>query len=230
MKRLCVAAVVTLSSLVMAQEIGTEITPVTPDNRPAQVNQPNDNPYATAPQNSGTATAQDPKAAAAPVEAGGQRSAAKGAFGIRATFGGQTVPLVGRGTAAAPAETGTVGLAYWGSDNLAVLFDLGFGMGISGGGVLVGFAAGVGMDYFFRTSNDALRPLINVQVALGSSISSDIGNAMQLTAQFGGGAAYFFNQHFSVSGRIGLGLRLPFSTGSTTLTTFTPAVGAAWYF
>lgn len=228
MKRLFVVLLVTLSSMVMAQEIGTEITPVTPDNKPKPVNQPNDNPYATQPP----ANPENPKAGApaAAVDAGGERSAGKGAFGIRATFNGQGIPVVGRGTAAAPAETGTIGLAYWGSDNLTVLFDLGFGLGISGGGALIGFAAGVGMDYHFRTTADALRPLINVQVAIGSSISSDIGNALQLSAQFGGGAAYFFSPHFSVSGRIGLGLRLPFATGSMTLTTFTPAVGAAWYF
>ena len=228
MKRLCVVVLVTLSSMAVAQEIGTEITPVTPDNKPKPVNQPNDNPYATQPP----ANPENPKAGApvAPTDAGGERSAGKGAFGIRATFGGQSVPVVGRGTAAAPAETGTIGLAYWASDNLTMLFDLGFGLGISGGGVLLGFGAGIGMDYHFRTSADALRPLINVQVGVGSAISADIGNALQLTAQFGGGAAYFFNPHFSVSGRIGLGLRLPFSTGSTTLTTFTPAVGAAWYF
>lgn len=228
MKRLCVAVLVTLSSMAVAQEIGTEITPVTPDNKPKPVNQPNDNPYATQPP----ANPENPKAGApaAAVDAGGERSAGKGAFGIRATFGGQGIPVVGRGTAAAPAETGTIGLAYWGSDNLTVLFDLGFGLGISGGGALIGFAAGIGMDYHFRTTADALRPLINVQVAIGSAISADLGNALQLSAQFGGGAAYFFNPHFSVSARIGLGLRLPFATGSMTLTTFTPAVGAAWYF
>ncbi|MDP3236900.1 MAG: hypothetical protein Q8S33_22335 [Myxococcales bacterium] len=227
MKRLFVVLLVTLSSMVMAQEIGTEITPVTPENKPNPVNQPNDNPYATQPANP-----ENPKAGApvAAVDAGGARSAGKGAFGIRATFAGQPIPVFTIGPNTTPPETGSVGLAYWGSDNLAVLFDLGFGLGISGGGARVGFAAGVGIDYHFRTTADALRPLINVQVAIASAIANDIGNALQLSGQFGGGAAYFFSPHFSLTGRISLGLRIPFASGLVTLTTFTPAVGAAWYF
>lgn len=232
MKRLCVAVVVALSSIAVAQEIGTEITPVTPGSNPnttTPANQPNDNPYANNPP-PGDKPGDQKAAPKAAASTDGLLSAGKGAFGVRATFGGQAVGIAGRGVAAPPVDTGTVGLAYWGSDNFTLLFDLGFGMGISGGGVLIGFGAMVGMDYHFRTPADALRPLINVQVGLGSAISSDIGNAMQLSAQVGGGAEYFFSPSFSVSGRVGLGLRLPFSTGSMTLTTFTPAVGAAWYF
>lgn len=229
MKRLCVAVVMALSSMAVAQEIGTEITPVTPgsSNNTQPVNQPNDNPYATTQPKEGDKPA-DPKGAPKKESSDGQVSAGKGAFGLRATFGGQSVGLAGRGVAATPISTGTVGFAYWGSDAFTLLFDLGFGMGISGGGVLVGFGATVGMDYHFRTPAEGLRPLIHVQLGLGSAIAADL--ALELSAQVGGGAEYFFSPSFSVSGRVGLGLRLPFSTGSMTLTTFTPAAGAAWYF
>jgi hypothetical protein len=219
-----------LSSMAVAQEIGTEITPVTPgsSNTTQPVNQPNDNPYATQPKEGDKPAEQK----GAPKKEGteGQASAGKGAFGLRATFGGQGIGLAGRGVAAAPVPTGTVGFSYWGSDAFTLLFDLGFGMGISGGGVLLGFGATVGMDYHFRTPADGLRPLIHVQVGIGSAIASDIGNALELSAQVGGGAEYFFSPSFSISGRLGLGLRLPFASGSMTLTTFTPAAGAAWYF
>lgn len=229
MKRLFVVLLVTLSSMVMAQEIGTEITPVTPDNKPKPVNQPNDNPYATQPP----ANPENPKAGApaAAVEAGGERSAGKGAFGIRATFNGQVIGSSRVGTGSVPIETGTVGLAYWASESLTLLFDLGFGLGISGSGVNLGFGAGLGMDYHFRTAADALRPLFHLQVGIGSAIAPDIGNALQLSAQVGGGAEYFFSPSFSLTGRVSLGLRLPFASGqAVVLTTLTPAVGAAWYF
>ncbi len=231
MKRLCVAVLVTMSSMALAQEIGTEITPVTPGSgttKPA--NQPNDNPYANNPPNNTGDKQGEVKPAAKPVSADGILSAQKGAFGVRATFGGQGIGLAGRGTAAAPVDTGSLGFSYWGSDAFTLLFDVGVGLGISGGGVLFGFGATIGMDYHFRSPTDALRPLINVQVGIGSGIAADLGNSLQLSAQVAGGAEYFFSPSFSVSGRIGLGLRLPFSSGSMTLTTFTPAAGAAWYF
>lgn len=232
MKRLCVAVVVAMSAVAVAQEIGTEITPVTPDNKPRPVNQPNDNPYATQPTQPPAGDRADARPApAAPVDAGAQRSAGKGAFGIRGTFGGQSVGASRVGMGATPIEVGTVGLAYWGSDNFALLFDLGFGLGITGGGANIGLAALVGMDYLFRTTSDALRPLFHLQAGVASTIAPDLGSALALTATVGGGAAYFFSPNFSLTGRLGLGFRLPFASGQTTvLTTLTPAVGAAWYF
>lgn len=227
MKRLSVAVgmmVVLLGAAVQAQEIGTEITPVTPDNKPQP--QPNDNPYANQQQpKEGDKPVEKPKAA--PVQSGG--SADKGAFGIRATFGGQGIPTAPRGSAGVAVPAGTVGLSYWATEQFTLLFDLGFGMGITGSFAL-GFGATVGMDYHFRSAGDSLRPLINVQIGLGSPISTQIGNGMSLFGQVGGGAEYFFSPSFSLSGRIGLGFSLPFDSGAFSLSTFTPAVGAAWYF
>lgn len=212
------------SALVQAQEIGTEITPVTPDNKPQP--QPNDNPYANTqqPPKEGDKPVEKPKAAA--VQSGG--SAEKGAFGIRGTFGGQGIPAVSLMSSAA-SPTGTVGLAYWATEQFTLLFDLGFGMGI-GGSFALGFGATVGMDYHFRTSADALRPLINVQVGIGSPIRTSIGSGMSLFGQIAGGAEYFFSPSFSLTGRIGLGFSLPFDNAIFSLATFTPALGAAWYF
>lgn len=227
MKHLCVAVVMALSSMAVAQEIGTEITPVTPGSGTTTqpVNQPNDNPYATQPpQKEGDKPAEKPKAA--PVAEGG--SAGKGAFGVRATFGGQSVPRT-TGTGTALVDSGTVGLSYWATDGFTLLFDLGFGMSV-GGSFAMGFGALVGMDYHFRSPGDSLRPLINVQVGLGAPISASIGRGMALFGQVGGGAEYFFTPSFSLTGRIGLGFNLGFDNGTFTLTTITPAVGAAWYF
>lgn len=234
MKRLCVAVLVTMSSMALAQEIGTEITPVTPGsgNTTKPANQPNDNPYANNPPPNNTADKQgEVKPAAKPVSADGVLSAQKGAFGMRGTFGGQVLGASRVGMGATPLEVGTIGLAYWATDSFSLLFDLGFGLGLSGAGANIGFAALIGMDYHFGSTADALRPLFNLQVGVGSTISSDIGSALSLTAQVGGGAAYFFSPRFSLTGRLGLGFRLPFGSGqAVVLTTLTPAVGAAWYF
>lgn len=207
MKRLFAVALVLSATLASAQEIGTEIAPPPPPPAPETKPQP-----AAAP--------------AEPVIA----SAGKGAFGIRATYIGQTLsaPLAGA-AGLIPLQTGSIGAAYFATDNFTLLFDVGFGLGVSNI-VRVGFLAQVGFDYHFRTPNDALRPLINVQVGVGSPITNNI--AVQIEAQVAGGAAYFFSKSFSITGRIGLGTVLAFPGGgfSMTLSTFTPSLGAAWYF
>ena len=131
MKRLCVAVLVTMSSMALAQEIGTEITPVTPGsgNTTKPANQPNDNPYANNPPANTGDKQGEVKPAAKPVSSDGILSAQKGAFGVRATFGGQGIGLAGRGTAAAPVDTGSLGFSYWGSDQFTLLFDVGVGLG-----------------------------------------------------------------------------------------------------
>lgn len=205
MKRFFAVALVLSASLVSAQEIGTEIAPPPPP--PAPENKPQ--PVATAP--------------AEPVIA----SAGKGAFGIRATYVGQGLIAPGAGNVALP--TGSVGAAFWATDNFTLLFDVGFGLGVNNS-ISVGFLAQVGFDYHFRTPNDALRPLINVQVGLGTPITNNI--AIQVEAQLAGGAAYFFSKSFSITGRVGLGTVLAFPGGNfrMALSTFTPSLGAAWYF
>lgn len=207
MKRFFAVALVLCATLAGAQEIGTEIAPPPPPPTPENKAQP----VATAPSE--------------PVIA----SAGKGAFGIRATYIGQSlgVPQIGAGVVGL--QTGTVGAAFWATDNFTLLFDVGFGLGLLNA-VQVGFLAQVGFDYHFRTPNDALRPLINVQVGVGSPITNNL--AIQIEAQVAGGAAYFFSRSFSITGRLGLGTVLAFPGGNfrMTLSTFTPSLGAAWYF
>ncbi len=223
MKNLCAAMVLVSSVMAMGQEIGTEITPVTPTSGASRpVNQPNDNPYA--PAATTTPDAQKPVNALVSLA-----SAGKGAFGIRASFAAGGLPTLST-AANTTTSVGTIGLSYFATDGLTLLFDLGAGLGIVRGNALFGFSAAIGIDYHFRTPADALRPIFNLQVGLGSAIAQDLGVGLGLFAQVGGGAEYFFNPSFSVIGRLGLGFSVAFNSGAVLLSSVTPGVGAAWYF
>jgi hypothetical protein len=244
-KRLCVAVLLLVGTSVWAQEIGTELTPVTPDssaNKPKQEPPPDtsnqggtseSNPWgkkSDGSQSSSKKKDEAKKAAAAPeVPREGMVSAGAGAFGIRGTIGGgDGVPSLATGGAAAP-SIGSIGIAYWATDGFSLLFDAGFGMAVSPSFAL-GFSAVVGMDYHFGAVTDALRPLFNLQVGVVTGLGGDPIASMALTAQAAGGAAYFFNPHFSLTGRIGLGFRLGFANSAVVFALVTPSIGAAWYF
>jgi hypothetical protein len=243
-KRLCVSVMLLVGTSVLAQEIGTEITPVTPDssaNKPKQEPPPPDdttsnqntgstepNPWSSKSSSSGKKKDEAKKAAAAEVSREGMVSAGAGMFGLRGTMGGgQVVPSTG-GAQTAP-SLGSVGLSYWATDGFTLLVDVGFGMALSQS-FAIGFGASVGMDYHFGAVTDALRPLLNVQVGIGTGLGGDPIASMALTAQVAGGAEYFFSPHFSLTGRLGLGFRLGFGNGAAALALLTPAIGAAWYF
>lgn len=244
-KRLCVAVLLVVGTSVWAQEIGTEITPVTPDssaNKPKQEPPPDtsnqggtsdSNPWGKKSDGSSSSSKKKDeakKAAAAPeVPREGMVSAGAGSFGIRGTLGGgDSVPSVATGGAAAP-PIGSIGIAYWATDGFSLLFDAGFGMSVSPSFAL-GFSAIVGMDYHFGAVTDALRPLFNLQVGVVTGLGGDPIASMALTAQAAGGAAYFFNPHFSLTGRIGLGFRLGFANSAVVFALVTPSIGATWYF
>lgn len=246
MKRLSVALMLVVASSVFAQEIGTEITPVTPDssaNKPKQEPPPPDtssnqntspsdsNPWGSKSSSSSSSSKKkdEAKKAAAPeAPREGLVSAGAGSFGIRATFGtGDLVPSAPTGNTA-PA-IGSVGVSYWATDGFTLLFDAGFGMAVSPTFAL-GFSAIVGMDYHFGSVGDALRPLVNVQAGVVTGLAGDPVSAMALTAQVAGGAEYFFSPQFSVTGRLGFGFRLGFATSSVSFALLTPSIGAAWYF
>ncbi|MDX2014520.1 MAG: hypothetical protein SFW67_30260 [Myxococcaceae bacterium] len=242
MKRLSVALMLVVASSVFAQEIGTEITPVTPDssaNKPKQEPPPPDtstnqnttdsNPWGSKGSSSSKKKDEAKKAATSEAPREGMVSAGAGAFGIRASYGpgGQ---LVGAASGTAqPTPVGTVGLSYWATDGFTLLIDVGFGMALSPSFAL-GFAGIVGMDYHFGSVGEALRPLINVQAGVVTGVGGDPVSSMALTVQAGAGAEYFFSPQFSVSGRIGLGFRLGFTNGSALLGLVTPSIGAAWYY
>lgn len=234
MKQLLVALVVTAAPLALAQEIGTEITPVTPSSgvqnpppeEPApQPDQPQQRSgYQYRPQGKSGSTE-------APAWAGTKVSASGGDFGLRASFGtsGSTaLPTgsAGSNTVAAP----SVGIAYFASDSFKLLVDLGVGFALAGSSVF--FAANVllGFDYMFRTPGDALRPFFHAAGSFGlAGGTSSVG--INFGAQLGFGAEYFFSPSFSLNGRLLLVVPMGLPSGNFLLGAFTvsPGVGATWY-
>ncbi len=183
--------------------------------------------------------------AAAPASAGrvaAPISAANGALGIRVAIIGNQVPLyspVAGAAANAPVPVGTIGVSYFVSDALALQGDVGLGVALAGGEPRLGFKLSAGADYHFRTPAEALRPLLYAQLAIGRGPPNDAKNDGQdlpsLEAQIGGGAEYFFERHFSVTGRVGLGAAWRFGLGATapgggviSISTVVPGLGAAW--
>ena len=224
------ALVAGVSANVRAQEIGTEITPATPNSGVQPQNPPpanNDQPKSgyvykakgsengSSPSGSGTATFAGPKV-----------SASSGDFGIRAGFGTQGTPALTTGagtTVAAP----SVGIAYFAGDAFKLLFDLGFGM-ILNSSTPFALNASVGFDYLFRTPAEAMRPFIH---AAASFLLGGNGSTIGLGAQLGFGAEYFFTREFAVNARLLLAVPMALSNSFLVgLFTFQPGVGGTWYF
>ncbi len=211
MKRLVVVAAL-VSAAAFAQEIGTEIAPVTPEH--------------TAPHSSSAVYA--PVTPMLPVE-DPQRSASKGAFGIRANFGGSVTTLGVSGAS-------SVGVASFLSDNIKLLVDLNASLVASDSGALFGFGVGAGLDILFRKSTDALRPLVNVGVffgtgATGAPVNLDPFSVLTFGVKGGFGAEYFLSPSFSLNATIGLAVPFAIVGGQFTvqIVTFTPGVGATFY-
>ena len=224
MKNLIVAAVMVLGLSAFAQEIGSEIKPGTTDPK-TNTTTTYDNPYATPPTPGTTpATGNAGAAVGLPLSAG------KGAFGIRAGFGSAGLALPSGTGATATVGAPTVGLTYWASDGLSLLFDVGFGLGIVGSNTLVALSAGIGIDYHGRTPLVALRPLFNFGASFGLAA---VGNNLipGLTVNVGGGAEYFLSPNFSFRGTVGVGVPMSFANNVVFgIFTFTPGVGASFYF
>jgi hypothetical protein len=161
-------------------------------------------------------------------------SAGKGAFGIRVGFGTNASLSTQGGTATSPASlvAPSVGIAYFFTDSVKLLVDVGAGFSFDRN---VAFAvnAGLGIDILFRTPADALRPLISVGGSFGLASVGTRGVSIGFGAHVGGGAEYFFNPSFSVSGK--LLIDVPMGIGSTgsfalAVSTFSPTIGGTWYF
>ena len=60
----------------------------------------------------------------------------------------------------APSSVGTVGLAYFASDRVKLMGEVGAGVALAGGSPRWGFSAGFGGDYLLRDPSRALRPLL----------------------------------------------------------------------
>jgi hypothetical protein len=195
-----------LAPAAFAQEIGTEVAPVTPVAAPHR----------------------------APLVESGKATASSGAFGVRAGFG-TSVAALPAGTAAATLTASTVGASLFVGDSLKLNFDLGLGLIIntrSSSGGAWAFGVGAGIDYLFRTSADALRPLLYGGVSFSIAGAGSTEPVAGVTVQLGGGAEYFFSPNFALYGRLGLALAMAAPGGyfQLGLFTLTPGVGATFYF
>lgn len=237
MKRFLFVAVVAVAGAAFAQEIGTEITPVTPTSGAG-----NTSTSTSSSSTSSTSSQPEQKSgyvykpkgakeeAAKPTWDGTKVSASGGDFGLRAGFGasGSTaLPASSSGGAAVAAPS--VGISFMAADSFKLLVDLGFGMGMVGSSVLLALNATLGFDYLFRTPGDALRPFFHFAGFFSMAGSSNF--VVGFGAQLGFGAEYFFNPAFSVNGRLLLAVPMAvpgdFVLG---IFTVTPGVGATWYF
>lgn len=242
MKKLFAVAVVLVSAVAFAQEIGTEITPVTPSSG-ASTPAPADNPYAQPNQGTTTQPAQQPQQkqgyqyrpsgqkANTPSFEGPKMSAGSGDFGIRASFGASGSASVSGSGSTVSLGAPAVGISFWATDEAALNFDLGFGLAIpERGDPPVALMAKVGLDYHFRNPGLALRPLFAVAASFNMLLVG--GNAsIGVSAELGGGAAYFFSPSFSLTGKLMLSVPMTFSPGfSIAFFTLTPGVAASWYF
>jgi hypothetical protein len=232
-KKLLVVAVALVSSFSFAQEIGTEITPVTPTsgatgNNSNSNNANTSNSNANSNSNAGSSTYKPKPRDGEKTFEGTAVGAQGGAFGIRAGFGasGSVGVPVGSAGIAAP----TVGVAFFATDAFKLLIDLGFGFGITNN-VSYALSAAFGFDYLLRTPGDALRPFIHFAASFsmaGASGDPVIG----FGAQVGFGAEYFFSPNFSVNGRLMLAVPMAVNGSGFALAivSVTPGVGATWYF
>ncbi len=222
MKQLALALAALAAGTAFAQEIGTEITPVTPTSAAQQPSPPQ--PTAQPPQQpSGSGSAPRKDAGAGD---GTRLSASKGDFGIRAGYAASAV--IGP-PAAAGFSAPSVGVAYFASDAFKLLVDLGVGFGVNNGNPAFAAEVGVGFNYMLRTPGDSLRPFIHVlaNFAMGGQLNNP---SITVGVQGGFGAEYFFAPQFAVNGRLLLAVPVKLSPSfDLFVLTVSPGVGATWY-
>ena len=241
MNRMSLVVVALVAAGAFAQEIGTEIQPSTPGNT-TPTNRAFD-------PNAGPAVRPGKKAAQPIIEEPTSgASAGRGMFGVRVNVQAAQLTAPPAATVAGVTVSGgspysfvpSMGFSYFLDNELALLIDVGAGLGMRGSDLTWNAGLLIGIDYHFRKITEAIRPLINIQVGVAmpynTTQTSDL-NAfiphLSVIGQFGGGAEYFFNPHFSVSGKVliafGYGYDMGPAVGHLSLNT-SPAVSAAWYF
>lgn len=225
MKRLFAAALVVASTAAFAQEIGKEIPAEQQQTNTQSGNTNYDNPYATPPP---PPPAQEKKET--PVETAMVPGPRKMAFGINAGFGGGGIPSVASsGAITGGPATPTIGLKLLATDSLGINFDLGLGMNFNSGNAAFGFGLGLSIDAYLGRKDLPIRPFVTGGASFGKGISR-LSDDFSLAFDVGAGGEYWFNDHFSLNGRALVGVPIDLKSGSVTISTFTPGVGATFYF
>ena len=157
------------------------------------------------------------------------RALSQGTVGVQFGFpaGGSTP--VGFGSS-------TVGVTYFVADSLAARIDFGLAAVLSPSGTPALFNIGVGLRmYQFRRDNVAV--FLQPAATLGREIVGGAIDATVLIGFSGGlGAEYFFAEHFSVGGVLGVGLNFrniggpAGSSVQTSISTSTSGLFASLYF
>jgi hypothetical protein len=167
-----------------------------------------------------------------------------GTLGVRVNLLGGSLPSyspVKGAVANAPSPVGAVGGSYALSDLVTLTGELGAQAVLAGGTPRYGARLSIGVERWFGTTAEVLRPFLHASLAIGRAPQNDLTNtgqdAPELALELGGGAAYFFSRHFALSCRVGIGGAVRFGLGAPakgggllTFGTVTPGVGASWFF
>lgn len=230
LKRILALAFVVSSSAVLAQEIGTEIPADQQQTPPPSDQTPNyDNPYATPTTPPPLPVKKDDQAATDSNSVPGPR---KGAFGLRAGFGGGGIPTVSGATGAPTVGAPTIGLRYLVTESVALNIDVGLLIAFSNT-MALGFGAGFGIDAFLGNKSLPVRPFVTGGAGFARGAAPlDRDGGLALAFSVGGGGEYWFNNHFSVNARALLGIPVSVTSQLTvvTIATFMPGLGATVYF
>src|SRR5262249_14502381 len=135
----------------------------------------------------------------APAASGSYDALAKGSMGLSFFFPGGGFTAVGRGS--------TVGVTYLLDNNLALRLDFGLDAVVSPSGPPVSFSIG-GAIRTYQIRKGPATLYFYPAVTIGRAITDVATNTATvfINLQGGVGAEYFFAEHFSVAGQLGIGL------------------------
>ncbi len=153
----------------------------------------------------------------------------KGSVALRAgfvqSFGGTSFP-----NTFAQALTPTVGAKVFVTDKIGLTFDAGF-LAVTGRNARAafGFSFEAGLEAHLWRTGTSLRPFLRFGLGVGKPASGQSGDYFG-NAEVGGGAEYWFSDHFSLSGRAMLTVSYFGNPDAFVIASFTPGVFAAFYF
>jgi len=122
----------------------------------------------------------------------------------------------------------TIGFKVFVSDKVGLTFDGGF-VAKTGRDSLAGFNFGFGVEAHIWRTGTSLRPFLRFGAGVGKPPSGQHSDYYG-NAEVGGGAEYWFSDHFSLSGRAMVTVSYFGNPDAFFLATFTPGVIAAFYF